>query len=69
MSTSILLGSNSLFIGGVIMSTPGIGDPHWYEWFVGLKYAIEMLNPDSGITCVVFQHGEYNTIDDVVVEY
>lgn len=69
MSTSILLGANSLFIGGVIMSTPGIGDPYWYEWFVGLKYVIEMLNPDSGITCVVFQHGEYNTIDDVVVEY
>ena len=51
------------------MSTPGIGDPYWYEWFVGLKYVLRMLNPDSGISCVVFQHGEYNTIDDVVVEY
>jgi len=51
------------------MSTPGIGDPYWYEWFVGLKYAIQMINPDSGISCVVFQHSEYNTIDDVVVEY
>lgn len=44
------------------MSTPGIGDPYWYEWFVGLKYVLRMLNPDSGISCVVFQHGEYNTI-------
>lgn len=51
------------------MSTPGIGDPYWYEWFVGLKYVLRMLNHDSGISCVVFQHGEYNTIDDVVVEY
>lgn len=55
--------------GGAIMSTPGIGDPYWYEWFVGLKYVIEMLSPDSGISCVVFQHSGYNTIDDVVVEY
>lgn len=44
------------------MSTPGIGDPYWYEWFVGLKYVLRMLNPDSGISCVVFQHGEYNTM-------
>ena len=51
------------------MATPGIGDPYWYEWFVGLKYVIQMLNPDSGISSVVFQHNEYNTIDDVVVEY
>ena len=51
------------------MPTPGIGDPYWYEWFVGLKYVIEMLNSDSGISCVIFQHCEYSTIDDVVVEY
>ncbi len=51
------------------MATPGIGDPYWYEWFVGLKYVVQMLNPDSGISCVVFQHSKYNTIDDVVVEY
>ena len=51
------------------MSTPGIADPYFYEWYVGIKYIIEMLNPDSGIKCVVFQHELYNTIDDVVVEY
>ena len=51
------------------MPTPGIGDPYWYEWFVGLKYVIERLNSDSGISCVIFQHCEYSTIDDVVVEY
>ncbi len=51
------------------MATLGIGDPYWYEWYVGLGHVIKMLNPDSGISCVIFQHNDYNTIDDVVVEY
>lgn len=51
------------------MPTPGIGDPYFYEWYVGLENVIKMLNPDSDIRCVVFQHDEYDTIDDVVVEY
>lgn len=51
------------------MPNPGIGDSYWFEWYVGLKYIIEMLNPDSGISCVIFQHETYQTIDDVVVEY
>ena len=55
--------------GGICMSTPGIADPYWFEWYVGLKNVIDMLNPDSGIESVVFQHETYNTIDDVVVEY
>lgn len=55
--------------GGCDMPNPGIGDPYWFEWNVGLKYIIEMLNPDSGISCVIFQHETFHTIDDVVVEY
>ena len=51
------------------MSTPGIGDPYWYEWYVGLKYIVEMINPDSRIASVIFQHETYDTVDDVVVEY
>ena len=51
------------------MPTPGIGDPYWFEWYVGLKHIVEMLNPDNGIESVIFQHPEYDTIDDVVVEY
>ena len=50
------------------MPMPGAGDSYFYEWYVGLKNVIKMLNPDSGIRCVVFQHDEYDTIDDVVVE-
>ena len=51
------------------MPMPGAGDPHFYEWYVGLENVIKMLNPDSGIKHVIFQHDEYDTIDDVVVEY
>ncbi len=51
------------------MATPGIADPYWYEWFVGLENLIKMLNPDNGIDYVVFQHSFYDTIDDVVVGY
>lgn len=51
------------------MPMPGAGDPYFYEWYVGLENVIKMLNPDSGIRCVIFQHNEYDTIDDVVVEY
>lgn len=51
------------------MPTPGIGDPYWYEWYIGLEQVINMLDPDTNIKSVIFQHGEYDTIDDVVVEY
>lgn len=51
------------------MSNPGIHDPYWYESYVGLTKIIEMLNPDSKISCVIFQHNDYDTIDDVVVEF
>ncbi|WP_077595967.1 ATP-binding protein [Oceanobacillus kimchii] len=49
------------------MSTPGIGDPYWYEWYVGLERIIEMINLDSNISYVIFQSEIHNTIDDVVV--
>ena len=49
------------------MPMPGAGDTYFYEWYVGLENVIKMLNPDSGIRCVIFQHDEYETVDDVVV--
>lgn len=51
------------------MGMPGAGDAILYEWYVGLENVIKMLNPDSDIRCVIFQHDEYDTVDDVVVEY
>ena len=50
------------------MPMPGAGDTNFYEWYVGLENVIKMLNPDSNIRCVIFQHDEYDTVDDVVVE-
>lgn len=37
------------------MATPGIGDPYWFEWYVGLKNIINMLNPDNGIEYVIME--------------
>ncbi|MDT0755369.1 AAA family ATPase [Mammaliicoccus sciuri] len=51
------------------MATPGIGDPYWYEWYVGIEQIIKMLNPDNKITYIIFQSDIHNTIDDVVVGY
>ena len=51
------------------MSTSGIGDPYWYEWYVGLENIIDMINDDNGIEYVIFQKDLYETIDDVVVGY
>ena len=51
------------------MPMPGAGDSYFYEWYVGLENVIKMLDSDSGIKHVIFQHDEYDAIDDVVVEY
>ena len=48
---------------------PGMGDPYWYEWSVGLQYIIDMLNPDSGISYIELQADVPFGLDDVVVTY
>lgn len=48
---------------------PGMGDPYWYEWTVGQKYIVEMLNPDSHIQYVELQSKVELGLDDVVVTY
>lgn len=48
---------------------PGMGDPYWYEWSVGLNYIIEMLNPDNEIKYVELQADVSLGLDDVVVTY
>lgn len=52
-----------------MFNTPGIGDPYFYEWYVGLEYVIKMINPDNNIDYVTFQSEKYETIDDVIVGY
>lgn len=55
-------------IGAVTRNpTAGAGDPYWYEWAVGLRYVVAMLDPDSGIVDVNFQASGEKGFDDVVV--
>ena len=49
--------------------TAGIGDPYFYEWTVGQKRILEMLNPDSNIRSVILQKDGFTGIDDVVINY
>ncbi|BBF42413.1 hypothetical protein lbkm_1095 [Lachnospiraceae bacterium KM106-2] len=48
---------------------PGMGDPYWYEWSVGQKYIIDMLNPDNEISFVELQADVSLGLDDVTVTY
>lgn len=45
----------------------GIADPYWYEWSVGLHYALDMLDPNSNVKHVQLQANDSNKLDDVVV--
>jgi len=47
--------------------TAGIGDPYWYEWSVGLLYALDMLFPEENIKHVILQYGAMQGLDDVVL--
>lgn len=47
----------------------GIADPYWYEWSVGLLYALDMLNPDNNIRHVILQSKDMQGLDDIVIEY
>ena len=51
------------------MGDYGIGDAYWYEWYVGLKFVLLMLYPNSKIEHVTLQASEVEGIDDVVVQY
>ncbi len=46
-----------------------MGDPYWYEWSVGLLYALDMLNPDCEIKSVILQAQDLQGLDDVVVNF
>ena len=36
----------------------GMGDPYWYEWLIGVNYALDMLPPDNDIDYVTLQASE-----------
>lgn len=45
----------------------GKGHPYWYEWTVGLRQIVEMLDGDAGIASVSLQVAGIKGWDDVVV--
>ena len=47
----------------------GIADPYWYEWSIGLLYALDMLNPDNNIKHIILQANNMQGLDDVIIEY
>jgi len=49
--------------------TAGIGDPYWYEWLVGVNYALDMLTPDTDTSYVTLQASSTQGLDDVIVGY
>jgi hypothetical protein len=49
-------------------SLPGIGDPYWYEWTVGLLYVLDLFNPDKHVTSVTLQASNVKALDDVVIK-
>lgn len=51
------------------ITKPGMHDPYWYENSVGLKYIIDMLNPDNHIKYVELQADMPLGLDDVVITY
>jgi hypothetical protein len=48
--------------------TAGRADPYWFEWFVGLIEAVDLLDPAAGIHSVGFQIPGPKGWDDVVVQ-
>jgi hypothetical protein len=49
-------------------ATAGRGDPYWYEWFVGLREVLAMIDEGSDIQSVAFQLEGIKGWDDVVVK-
>lgn len=49
--------------------TAGIGDPYWYEWLVGVNYALDMLSPDTDVAYVTLQASSAQGLDDVIIGY
>jgi hypothetical protein len=51
------------------VASPGLHDPYWYEDTLGELFAVEMLDPSSGIESVTLQQPGLVGIDDIVVRY
>ena len=50
------------------MYIAGSGTPYWYEWEVGLLECLKMMS-DTSIESVVLQSVDFQSLDDVVINY
>lgn len=50
------------------MYITGSGTPYWYEWEVGLLECLKMMT-DQNVQSVVLQSVDFQSLDDVVVNY
>ena len=50
------------------ISSAGRGDPYWYEWLVGLREVIDLLDTSKDVESVAFQVKGVKGWDDVVVK-
>lgn len=53
------------------MIHPNAGDQTnaWYEWYIGIDFLVDLINPNSLISCVIFQANDSQKLDDIVVRY
>lgn len=58
-----------IVLAELLVSSPGLHDPYWYEDTLGELFAVEMLDPSSGIESVTLQQPGLIGIDDIVVRY
>lgn len=48
---------------------PGPHDPYWYEAVVGLRYVVDLIDPEANVAGVTFQKPAVEGLDDVVVSH
>ena len=50
-------------------ATAGLGDPYWYEWSIGQRYILDLLDATSRVAGVTLQATLAKGLDDVVVRF
>lgn len=53
----------------IINPTAGDQTSTWYEWYTGIDFLVELINPSSVIKAVIFQADDSQKLDDIVVRY
>ncbi|SHE90125.1 hypothetical protein SAMN02745784_02169 [Tissierella praeacuta DSM 18095] len=53
------------------MTNPTAGDQTstWYEWYIGIDFLVDLIDPNSIVRAVIFQADDSQKLDDVVIRY